>query len=211
MNTVQAIAIGTFSILNSNQFHIFTEPDSVKTTIIKPLPNTSPKLIRTPADRLKKNFDIGLGKKTTSRPVRYGNFYFDYKFDIPMEYYPSTSADSMNSHLNGFIVLDTISPIPLPCRAVNKQPKPTEAYKVLDKIGKRFLKYEDIIFVQIRNPVKQPAKQKLIQMRYSKPAMLELSIQDSIDLQIENLRLKRIHKRDSLHQLRINRLKGIEK
>jgi len=123
------------------------------------------------------------------RRMRYGTYYFDYKFDIPTLMPAKPKNDSAIAHLKGFMAPDTLRHLVIVIDQESKwnsyKCSPVETF--LNKfVGPHILKPEDLISYQMRNPVKPPAYRKsLTQIYYLKKSRRE-QIADSLNSFLKN-------------------------
>jgi hypothetical protein len=114
-----------------------------------------------------------------ARP-RYGTYYFDYKFDIPVEYIEPKKDSAI---MKGFIVPDTLQHlvhIPDP-NSKWKSYKNTPTENFIERfIQPHALKYDQLIYVQMQNPVKVPEYRKPISQVYLIQKTRQEQIEDSI-------------------------------
>lgn len=121
---------------------------------------------------------------TTGRSVkkpRYGTFYFDYKFDIPVEVSKIKAIDTIS--LKGFFVLDTIK-----MKSLHRERDPlmdTVSADILTNFTEKTLKQfwlapENTILYQQKNPVTVPALRKRMSQHLVIPRTRYEIVEDSV-------------------------------
>lgn len=177
---------------------LFTSPALGQEIIIDPL-RSEPRILKyhTPSKQhksvsLPQQLDENVGGANygmVKRRMRYGTYYFDYKFDIPTLMPAKPKNDSAIAHLKGFMAPDTLRHLVICIDPESKwnSDKSTPVETFLNKyVGPHILKPEDLISYQMRNPVKPPVYRKPIaQIYYLKKSRRE-QIADSLNSFLKN-------------------------
>ena len=177
--------IGATALLTLGSFSLFAQERIVDTLKNRPRILNLDKMVKSSSSiSLPKRLDVevaGASYGVIRKRPRYGTYYFDYKFDIPVDY---TKAKRDSAIMKGFIVPDTLQHlvhIPDP-DSKWKYYKNTPAEEFVEKIiAPHVLKYDQLIYVQMRNPVKIPEYRKPIFQVYRYKRTRQEEIEDSVE------------------------------
>lgn len=178
--------IGTSALLTFASFSLFAQERVVDTLKSRPKTLKYEKMVMPNSTvSFPKELDIDVTGASygvvRSRP-RYGTYYFDYKFDIPVDY---TKPKKDSAIMKGFIVPDTLQHLVhiTDPDAKWKYYKNTPAEDFVERvIAPHVLKYDQMIFVQMRNPVKVPEYRKPISQVYRIRKTRIEEIEDSLEI-----------------------------
>jgi hypothetical protein len=124
---------------------------------------------------------VGASYGVIRKRLRYGTYYFDYKFDIPVEY---SKPKKDSAIMKGFIAPDTLQHLVVIPDTDEKwrHHKNTPAEDFVERvIAPHVLKYDQLIFVQMRNPVQVPEYRRPISQVYRIKKTRKEEIEDSIE------------------------------
>lgn len=177
--------IGTTALLALGPFSLFAQERVIDTLKNRPHILKLEKMLKTSSTiSLPERLDAevtGSSYGTIRKRLRYGTYYFDYKFDIPVDYIKPKKDSAI---MKGFVVPDTLQHL-----VINPDPddrwkhyKNTPAEDFIDRvITPHVLKYDQLIYVQMRNPVKVPEYRKPISQVYLVGKTRQEQIEDSIE------------------------------
>lgn len=176
--------IGATALLTLGSFSLFAQERIVDTLKNRPHILKIEKMVKSSSPiSFPKRLDvevIGSSYGAIRKRPRYGTYYFDYKFDIPVEYIKPKKDSAI---MKGFIAPDTLQHL-----VINPDPdakwkhyKNTPAEDFIDRvITPHVLKYDQLIYVQMRNPVKVSEYRKPLSQVYLVRKTRQEQIEDSI-------------------------------
>ncbi|WP_320054385.1 hypothetical protein [uncultured Acetobacteroides sp.] len=176
--------IGATALLTLGPFSLFAQEGIVDTLKNRPHILKQDKIVKSSTTiNFPKRLDvevIGSSYGAIRRRPRYGTYYFDYKFDIPLDYVKPKKDSAI---MAGFIVPDTLQdPVTrLEIYGRKKRYKNTPAEDFIERnIVPHVLSYDQLIYVQMRNPVKVPEYRKPLSQVYLVQKTRQEQIEDSI-------------------------------